>query len=88
MGSGVYLPVWQPLQLSNGETVTGIVFVANPDQPLFEIDTTAATVARLATKAAGVFGTNVEYIDNLFAALQDRNLTDAYLSEVVQNLRG
>lgn len=87
MGSGVYLPVWAPLQLANGETAMGIVFVANPDQPLFEMDTSVATVARLAAKAAGVFGTNVEYIDNLYAALHQRGMADAYLSEIVQQMR-
>lgn len=86
MGSGVYLPIWETLQLSNGETVVGIVFIANPDQPLYEVDTSASTVARLAARAAGVFGTNVEYIDNLFAALQERNMADEYLSEIVQYL--
>ncbi|KAI3590340.1 hypothetical protein D9X30_4573 (plasmid) [Cupriavidus sp. U2] len=44
------------------------------------------TVARLAAKAAGVFGTNAEYIDNLFTALQERNMADEYLAQVVQHL--
>ncbi len=86
MGSGVYLPVWETLQLANGGTVVAIAFVANPDQPLYEADTAVATVARFAATASGVFGSNAEYIENLYAALSERNMADEYLSEVVQHM--
>ncbi|MCY1205701.1 Glutathione-specific gamma-glutamylcyclotransferase [compost metagenome] len=87
MCSGVYRPIWNPLVLENGEKVQAIVFAANTEQALYEADASVPTVARLAAKAAGVFGSNADYILGLDTALADRGISDQYVSQIAQSMR-
>lgn len=86
MSSGVYFPVWETALLANGKRASAVVFVANPGQSLYENDGAVSTVAQLAAKASGVFGTNAEYITNLASALRTRNMVDEYVFDVAQQL--
>ncbi|NMG17599.1 gamma-glutamylcyclotransferase [Aromatoleum bremense] len=83
MGSGVYRPLWSQVTLGDGREVAAIVFVVNPEQPLYEPDATVATVARIVVEAAGVFGRNADYLHALDAALADRGLRDPYIDAIV-----
>ena len=87
MSSGDYHPIWAPLALDDGREVAAIVFVINPEQPLYESDATVATVARIVADAAGVFGPNADYIHALDAALADRGLRDPYVDAIVGELK-
>jgi len=86
MGSGDYHPIWAPVALDGGREVAAIVFIVNPEQPLYEPDATVATVARIVADAAGVFGPNADYIRALDAALADRGLRDPYVDAIVGEL--
>ncbi|WP_407277960.1 gamma-glutamylcyclotransferase [Aromatoleum evansii] len=86
MCSGVYRPLWAPLLLDDGRTVTAIVFVVNPTQPLYEPDATVASVARIVADAAGVVGSNADYVHALDTALADRGLRDPYIEAIVDEI--
>ena len=87
MTGGGYLPRWQPVQLENGESVTAITFVANPEHPQHEHDACAETVARLVAVAQGVFGPNIDYVLSLHQALAERGLHDPYVEAIVRGIR-
>lgn len=67
--------------------MTAIVFVVNAEQALYEADSTVPTVLRLAANAAGVFGSNADYIRALDDALNERGVADPYISEIARALR-
>jgi len=87
MGSGVYLPSWGRLVLGSGEVVSGLAFVVNAKQALYEQDSAASTVIAHAAKAVGAFGSNADYILNLADALLARGLSDPYVFEIADALR-
>lgn len=87
MCSGVYRPLWTPVTLAGGEAVAAITFVANPLQALYEADATVQTVARIAARAAGVWGPNADYIHALDKALTERGLEDPYVKAIVHGLK-
>ncbi|WP_321965052.1 gamma-glutamylcyclotransferase [Paraburkholderia sp. J7] len=87
MGSGVYQPTWETLQLADGSVANAIVFVADSNQPLFECDASVPTVAHLAAKATGRLGSNAEYILNLQDALRVQQITDDYVDAIARELR-
>ncbi|SPA25466.1 Cation transport protein ChaC [Cupriavidus taiwanensis] len=87
MGSGVYRPTWGRLVLGSGEVASGIAFVVNTNQALYEADTSAPTVIARAAKAVGAFGSNTDYILKLADALHARGLSDPYVSEIADALR-
>jgi len=74
MCSGVFGLLWAPIALEDGRTVSAIVFVVNPGQPLYEPDATVTTVARIVAEAAGVVGPNADRVHVLDTALADHGL--------------
>ncbi|VTR21342.1 Uncharacterized protein involved in cation transport [Serratia fonticola] len=53
MITGCYLPTWCDLTLDDGSVVTALVFVMNPQHPLFEADTSHQVIAPLIASASG-----------------------------------
>jgi cation transport protein ChaC len=50
------------LELPDGNKASAIVFVANPDQALYEPDAAVPTVAQIESKEKGILGSNAEYV--------------------------
>jgi cation transport protein ChaC len=76
MLTGAYQPQWATLDLRGGGQVQAIVFVARPGHPMYESDTSVATVARLVSVASGAFGPNLDYLLALGRALAAEGLHD------------
>jgi cation transport protein ChaC len=79
MVAGSYRPTWVSLVLRDGAAVRGIAFVADTSRPQFEADSRVEAIAPLIASAAGVFGTNAEYVHKLECALAECNLADLYV---------
>jgi glutathione-specific gamma-glutamylcyclotransferase len=86
MTSGSYRPLWAPLRLADGRSVSAIVFAANPAHPNHDADVRAEAVARAVAGAVGVFGPNIDYVHALDRSLREHGLTDAYVDAIVQAL--
>jgi glutathione-specific gamma-glutamylcyclotransferase len=86
MVAGFYRPVWQRLELANGETVQAIVFVSDPDHPMYEADSTVATVAPLVSSAEGDLGSNAAYVHNLQASLLACGVHDEHVNGLARAL--
>lgn len=87
MVAGVYQPRWAHAVLADGQEVAAIAFVADEGHPQYEPDATVATVARIAAKATGAFGSNADYIYALDKALAEQGLSDPYVDAIVRDLR-
>lgn len=79
MPTGAYQPVWTRIELEDGREVTALVFVAAPDHPLYESDSTVAAIASSIARAEGPMGSNADYVHKLCAALADSGMTDEYI---------
>jgi cation transport protein ChaC len=89
MAMGAYRPIWAPLRLiDNGQIryINAIVFVADPEHPLFEKDSDVATVAPLIADAVGPWGSNAEYVFNLAEALRGHGVNDPYIDSLENTL--
>lgn len=84
MSTGAYRPAWVPVQLPEGMTLRALTFLGRPEHPLFEQDAEPATVAGPIARAAGAFGSNLDYLHQLAQALQARGLHDPYVEAVLQ----
>lgn len=83
---GAYVPTWARVDFVNGTTEDAIVFVANSAHPVYEKDSTVATIGPAIAKATGPFGTNAEYVTTLADALRGHSLVDEYIEELVRYL--
>lgn len=80
MPTGAYRPVWTTVALEDGTHVTALVFIAEPDHPLFEADATVASIASYIARAAGPMGTNADYVHKLYYALNESGIADEYVA--------
>ena len=86
MVTGAYRPTWAAVTLDDGTEVSAIAFVAESDDSQYEGDARAAAIAPLMAVAAGLFGTNAEYVFKLQSALADCGLNDPYIDELASEL--
>ncbi|RLM18914.1 transporter [Brenneria alni] len=87
MLTGCYRPLWSELHQQNGDTVTALVFVSEPEHPLIEEDTCIQRVAPLIAQASGPLGTNAQYLFALEKELKNYGMADEGLSELAQQVR-
>ncbi|NIE63092.1 gamma-glutamylcyclotransferase [Burkholderia sp. Ax-1719] len=85
---GSYKPTWAPVKLRNGETVFAIVFVVDPNNMQYEINSTPDCVAPLIARAEGPMGTNRDYVRLLEDALINNGLVDDYVSDITAKIAG
>ncbi len=85
---GSYRPIWAPIMLGNGTKAQAIVFVANEDNKQYEADSSVETVAPLIDAAQGEFGSNVDYVRNLHASLDEFGLHDPYIDALIERIAG
>jgi Uncharacterized protein involved in cation transport len=86
MVTGAYRPTWAPVTLDDGTAVSAIAFVADTQDTQYEADANPSAIAPLMAVAAGLFGTNAEYVFKLRAALVDCELNDPYIDELASEL--
>jgi cation transport protein ChaC len=79
MPTGAYRPVWAPLSMDDGTETMALVFVAEPDHPLYEQDASVESVARHISEASGPMGSNAEYVHKLNSALCESGFVDEYI---------
>jgi len=87
MLTGCYCPTWCELDLTDGRKVTALVFIMNPQHPLFEADTSYQVIAPLIAKASGPLGTNAQYLFALEKELNSYGMSDDCMSELVNQVR-
>lgn len=79
MPTGAYRPVWAPIAMDDGTHATALVFVAEPDHPLYEKDASVEAVTRHISGASGPMGSNAEYVHKLNNALCESGFVDEYI---------
>lgn len=82
-----YLPTWCELTLEDGNTVTALVFVMNPQHPLFEPDTRHQVIAPLIACASGPLGSNAQYLFALDNELKSHGMRDDGIGDLVNSVR-
>ncbi|MFC3395481.1 gamma-glutamylcyclotransferase [Brenneria rubrifaciens] len=87
MLTACYRPLWCELHKRDGDTVTALVFVVEPEHPLVEQDTCIQKVAPLIAQASGPLGTNAQYLFALEKELKNYGVLDNGLSELAQRVR-
>ncbi|VXC88104.1 regulatory protein for cation transport [Enterobacterales bacterium 8AC] len=87
MITGCYLPTWCDLTLDDGRMVTALVFVMNPQHPLFEEDTRHQVIAPLIASASGPLGTNAQYLFALDNELKNYGMKDDCIGDLVNTVR-
>ncbi|MFC0227294.1 gamma-glutamylcyclotransferase [Serratia aquatilis] len=87
MITGCYLPTWCDLSLDDGNVVTALVFVMNPQHPLFEADTRHQVIAPLIASASGPLGSNAQYLFALDNELKNHGMKDDCIGELVNYVR-
>ena len=87
MVTGCYVPTWCGLTLSDGSSVTALVFVMDAAHPLFEADTRYQVIAPLIARARGPLGTNAQYLFALEQELQKHGMQDECLRGLVEHVR-
>jgi len=79
MPTGAYRPVWAPVSLDDGSSIMALVFVAEPDHPLYEHDASVESITPFITQASGPMGTNADYVRKLNDALYASGVVDEYI---------
>lgn len=87
MVTGCYVPTWCGLTLSDGSSVTALVFVMDAAHPLFEADTRYQVIAPLIARARGPLGTNAQYLFALEQELKKHDMQDECLRGLVEHVR-
>lgn len=80
--SGVYDPVWLPVETHAG-TFSALTFVVRPDHPHYCGDLDPARMARIMAKAEGVYGRNRDYVANLIEEMAKLELSDPELERLL-----
>lgn len=81
MLTGAYMPRWVTLATEEGE-LPGIAFIANPDHPRYLPGLSDADIVGRLSRASGVLGSCLEYLDNTVAGLSDLGIEDNYLGRL------
>lgn len=83
---GTYCPRLLPVQTPQGP-ITAVVFTANPAHGDYVGELPTQQTARMIARAAGPIGTNRHYLEQLAAQLQALDIEDAYVAQLMRELR-
>lgn len=70
MITGCYRPTWQQIEFGTGEKVDCLVFVANPEHPLYNAEASLEQKAKMIAQAVGPLGKNISYLQEMIATFQ------------------
>lgn len=83
---GGYERIYAPVLLQDGETVSGLTYIASTDNPLFLGEASVDSIVRQIANSVGPSGTNSEYLLNLAEAFRKLDIQDAHVFELEQAL--
>ncbi len=81
---GVYEEAIRPIHLANGRTVWSLVYLADRKHRQFAGKLSLATSLRLVRQGRGATGSNIDYVKNTVAHLQELGLRDRPLEELAR----
>lgn len=87
MITGLYQPKWLTVTLDNGDCVNAIVFVSDPQHPLYEFKSDIESVLPLIHHASGSIGSNADYVFQLERPLASWQINDGYIGDLAYSLR-
>jgi cation transport protein ChaC len=83
---GGYCPVLRPVATPQGP-VNALVFASNPAHPGYAGDLPLAEAAAIIARAAGVIGSNRDYLEQLAAQLAALQIDDPYVDRLLARVR-
>lgn len=83
---GGYERVKIPLQLSTGQELTALTYVAKPDNPYFLGAASDAEIAQQINRSTGPSGPNTDYIMSLKRTLDQHQISDPHITRLVRLL--
>ena len=86
MLTGCYRPLWQTLRFNNGETVDGLVFVANPEHPLFNRHEDPVVKAQRICAAQGPLGKNLTYFEEMIRTLEAFGIEEPKMQALTEHI--
>lgn len=82
-----YERLYTPLYIDNGETVSGLTWVANEANPSWRSGEGLEELAQLIAERHGPSGSNREYLFQLERALEALEMQDSHISELSRRVR-
>ena len=86
MVTGVYEPRWLKLRLENGGIATALAYVADRSHPQYAGKLEVAEVARRIMAAAGLNGSNIDYLKNTVTHLEEMGIHEGNLHRVLRQV--
>ena len=83
---GIYQPCLLPVRTPQGE-VSALVFAANPAHPDHVGELPLDDSAEIIARAAGVLGSNRDYLEQLVRQLAHLGIIDRYLEQLLERVR-
>jgi cation transport regulator ChaC len=81
-----YLRLAIPIMFEVGDSVTGLVYIATPDNTAFLGAASEQEIARHIARSAGPSGPNSDYLNHLAAALRELGQHDQHVFEIERHL--
>ncbi len=85
--TGGYLREIIILEFTTGQTSPGVTYVAKPDNPYFLGDAPLEEIASQIASSHGPSGSNIEYLFELDAALDNLGLQDKHVRDITNLLK-
>ena len=86
MVTGVYEPRWLKVRLENDRIATALAYVADRRHPQYAGKLDVAEIARRIRAAIGLNGSNVEYLKNTVAHLEEMGIHEGRLHQVLRQV--
>jgi cation transport protein ChaC len=83
---GAYRPVMLPVATPQGE-ISALVFTSNPAHPEYVGELPLPDTAAIIARAAGVMGTNRDYLEQMARQLAALEIHDDYVAQLVSKVR-
>jgi cation transport protein ChaC len=83
MAMGSYRPMWLPCALADGRRIAALAFVMRRDVPSYTGKLPDATVRTVFARAAGRYGTTLDYVRRTVAALRESGMPDRALEQLL-----
>lgn len=87
MVGGAYRPTWTRVTLSDGRSVRALTFTAETQSKLYQAQDDIDTIAPLIAAAEGPLGPNRDYVLQLYSALRQHGIEDAYIQQLAECVR-
>lgn len=86
MGSGIYSPVWVPIETDGHGEVTALTFVVNRDHPHYAGQMPLDDMAKIMAIAQGNYGLNRDYLAGTVSEMDKLNVRDEELERLLSKV--